>query len=572
MIVLAVALGVWIVVLAAGFVMSRWQPRSWANDARVPASLFWVGLVAAVAAGAVAIRPPGATDSPAPAAFSVDRAQEYIAVLAQEPHPMGSAAIDDVRHVITSELQGLGLDPEFQEVPASDYYGGSDAVVPVVNVIARIQGMGSTGAVALVAHYDTFPVTPGANDNASGVAVVLETARSLLAGEALRNDVVLVFTDGEEPAPRFGSTAFVAEHRFAGEIRFVINLEAIGSGGSSLLTEMNGPDRWVLDHYVASTPHPAAFSFLTETTELIGGSNTDFAPFRDAGISGVEFVYARGSSIYHTAADTPDRVSRRSLEAHGANTLGLTRDLAQTDLSAVGDGERMVFFTVGRHVIRYPASWSVPLVAVAGVLLLSAAWRRTDWTVAARGALTALASAVAIALVAGVLWMILAGWRSHMGVAESFAYLCGLSALVAVALTIPFLSRPGIGTTTERLDILLVWWMLGLVTAVAVPGASYLFAWPALVGALTLRFGPAAGDGWRQLGPATLTLGVAAVALVPAIDTFFQVAQPRPGNPDSELLPAVVIPMLLVALVIQLVLAFRVRCAVCQLRARERVG
>lgn len=89
-------------------------------------------------------------------------------------------------------------------------------------------------------HCDTVPASPGANDDAAAVAAVLETARALLAGHRLRNDVILLFTDGEEPAPRYGSAAFVAEHPWAADIEFVINLEAIGSGGPSSLVAAVG--------------------------------------------------------------------------------------------------------------------------------------------------------------------------------------------------------------------------------------------------------------------------------------------------------------------------------------------
>jgi len=61
------------------------------------------------------------------------------------------------------------------------------------------------------------------------------------------------------------------------------------------------------------------------------------------------------------------------------------------------------------------------------------------------------------------------------------------------------------------------------------------------------------------VAPAVLTVGVAVVVLIPAIDTYFQFAQPRPGNPDSEILPMVAVPALLVAFAIQLALAFRPR-------------
>ena len=49
------------------------------------------------------------------------------------------------------------------------------------------------------------------------------------------------------------------------------------------------------------------------------------------------------------------------------------------------------------------------------------------------------------------------------------------------------------------------------------------------------------------------------VLLVPAIDIFYQLAQPRPGNPDSEILSLIAIPVLLLALVVELLRVFRLR-------------
>lgn len=296
---------------------------------------------------------------------------------------MGSITIEDVRNYVADELRDLGLEPELQTLTAPDYYRDSGTVA-VVDVMARIPGTAPTGAVVLVAHIDTVPETQGANDNASGVAVTLETARNLLAGRPLRNDVILLFPDGEEPAPRYGSTAFVDDHPWFDDARFIVNLEAIGTGGPSMLIETNGPQSWVLDRLIDSAPRPVAFSFLTAATALIGGSNTDLAPFRDAGVPGVEFVYARGSSIYHTGRDTPDSASRRSLNSHGVNTLGLVRQLAAEDL-AMNGGRDMVFFTVGRfNMVRYPTSWGVPIVVFAGALLFAAVRRRRIWSAMVR--------------------------------------------------------------------------------------------------------------------------------------------------------------------------------------------
>lgn len=553
-----VALGVWFVVFVSGIVMSLWRSAGSSRAERFVAPMYWVAVVAAGVVGVAPLVATGVEQERGPTDFSVDKALEHVDRIAEQPHPIGSAANQDVRDYVADELRGLGLEPEFQTVRAPAYYRASGTVA-VVNVMARIAGTAPTGAVVVVAHLDTVPETPGANDNASGVAVTLETARSLLLGGPLRNDVIVLFTDGEEPEPRYGSTAFVDDHRWFDDARFIVNLEALGTGGPSLLTETNGPQSWVLDHLVASAPHPVVYSFLTETATLIGGSNTDFARFRDAGVPGVEFAYLRGSSIYHTEHDTADSVSRWSLDSHGVNTLGLVRDLATEDLvTAVGDD--MVFFTVGRfHVVRYPTSWGIPIVVAAGVLLLAAIRRRRVSPVVVRDAATTLISALVAAIASAVLWTPFAGWRDSMGVFESYSALATLVVLTALALAIPFKFGRRVGGERTPEGVLLVWWSLALLTAVAAPGMSYLFVLPALVGASALLLGFDAAEGWQSLAPAVLTIGTAMVMIIPAIDTLFVFAQPRPGNPDSEILPTVAVPVLLAALVIQLALVYRLR-------------
>jgi hypothetical protein len=428
----------------------------------------------------------------------------------------------------------------------------------VVNVLARISGTAPTGAVVVVAHIDTVPETPGANDNASGLAVALETARVLLAGDPVLNDVILLFSDGEEPAPRYGSTAFVDDHRWFDDVRFVVNLEAIGTSGPSMLTETNGPQSWILDKLAGSAPQPVAFSFLTETTALIGGSNTDLAPFRDAGVPGVEFVYSRGSSTYHTQRDTPDSVSRRSVHSHGVNTVELVRQLASEDLASTGSD--MVFFTVGRfHLVRYSTTLGILIAAVSGGVLFAAVRRRRLRAGMVRGAATTLIVALLAAIIVAVLWTPFAQWRNTMGVFESSAALLALVALTAALMVIPFKFARGVEDARTPQSVLLAWWILALITGLAAPGMSYLFALPALVGASALLLGFDASSGPRAVAPAVLTVGVVMVVLIPAIDTYFQFAQPRPGNPDSEILPTIAVPVLLVALGIQLAVAFRPR-------------
>ncbi len=537
----------------------------------------WMILLVAVAIGAAPLVPPGVPVDPGPADFSTARATELIGRLALEPHSIGTPAIERVRATIVAELRGLGLEPELQAIEAPSYYLGTDGPVAVVNVMARIPGSASTGAVALVGHYDTAPGTPGANDDSSAVAILLESARAVLAGPTPRNDLILLFTDGEEPAPRYGSSAFVAQHPWLRDIGLVINLETLGATGPSLLIGVSEPDAWIVDQYAEAAPHPVAFSYLTSLARMIGGSNTDFATFRGAGIAGLEFAYLHGSPIYHTPSDVPESVNPGSLQQQGANTLAVARHLAGLDLGIARDAGNLVYFTIGNHVVvRYPAGWSILSALLAGAALTAAAWRgrgrgrgRGRFLRSLGG--TLLATIIA-AVAAAVGWMVLASSRPTMGVAESYLYLAGLVAMtagIAAVLTRLLQSRPG----PDPLAVLAVWWGLALLAGATVPGISYLFAWPTLAGALVLlsrsRSPQRVGSGARAgegLGVADVA-GFALVAvvtlalLVPAIDTFYQLAQPRPGNTDSEILGVVVIPVVLTALVVELLRAVWVRPA-----------
>ena len=370
----------------------------------------------------LAPQPPRETT---PEQFSVDRSLEHVANIAREPHPIGSDANTRVRAYLIEELAALGLDPREQSMTVPDYFGAPGKTVEVVNVMARMPGTDSTKAVALVAHFDSDPTTPGANDDAAGVAAILETARTLLSGPPLRNDVILLFTDGEEPAPRFGSRAFVSAHPWAAEVGFVVNLEALGGSGPSMVIETNGPDQWIIDGLVDPAARPVAFSFLTGTVELIGEVGTDFDPFRAEGVPGLHLAYLRGSPIYHTPEDSIDGVGRSSLYHHGVYCLSLARHFGNVDLSSAPESVELVYFNVGRFwLARYPAGWGLFLAIAAAALLGVGALRRIKLGEQSVGSLIAgigiTFSGVLLAVLASTLvWLLFSRVRLDPGIAES---------------------------------------------------------------------------------------------------------------------------------------------------------
>ncbi len=172
------------------------RPRNEPNHA-LPGILAFLLFAACAALSAFyGTEPPAAAPADTPAEeFSSGRAMEHVRRVGREPHPTGSAENDRVREYILGELGSFGLDPRVQTATVVDEeYGSPYGAAIVRNVLVRIEGTGrgdgGETAVMLAAHYDSVPVSPGANDDGAGVATLLETARALSSIPPLKNPTV----------------------------------------------------------------------------------------------------------------------------------------------------------------------------------------------------------------------------------------------------------------------------------------------------------------------------------------------------------------------------------------------
>lgn len=510
-------------------------------------ALPWLIVAACVALGYQAMRPPAPLRSDSAVDFSAERAFEHIRAIALGPHPMGTAANAEVRRYILATLDELGVEVELQTSVAPDFFGNGEPV-DVVNVIGRIPGAASTAAIALVGHYDTVPTTAGANDNSSAVAALLETARALLAGAPLDNDVLLVFTDGEEPSPRYGSSAFVASSAAFSDIGLVVNFEASGGSGASILIETNGSESWLIGELAKIDSPPAAFSFLTETTRLLGDIGTDFDQFRNAGTTGMHFAYLHGSPIYHTAADNVDAVDLGSLQHHGEHALGIARRLGFHDFSESPPQGSVVFFPLGSFFVRYPTTWAIPLmlIAVAGLWGGIVHSSRLDtFLTEFRHMALFLASVLGLAVLGTIVWLSIAAARPTLGLVEGYLYFGCLAAAGGGGML--WVSSKTRALSNRKHSPMLLWLAFTVLTAFLGVGFSYLFVWPALAGAVLLWWS-ADGAVQRTLRFA-LIAAVTALLTIPAIDVFLQFAYPRPGNLDSSMPAVALVPLFLALLV-----------------------
>ncbi|HEX6255984.1 MAG TPA: M28 family peptidase [Euzebyales bacterium] len=130
-------------------------------------------------------------------AVSAERAMDYLRTVASQPRSIGTPAHEATIDTIQSRLDALGVESQIVEDGVATPDFGQVFAGRLRNVIARIPGTDSTGAVLLISHYDSLPTSLNANDGGLGVATALETVRALQAGPAPVNDITLWFGDAD---------------------------------------------------------------------------------------------------------------------------------------------------------------------------------------------------------------------------------------------------------------------------------------------------------------------------------------------------------------------------------------
>lgn len=494
-------------------------------DARLGvAALLFIALLSGLALQRLRGPEPVAADAPAQE-FSSGRAAKHVAEVAREPHPIGSAAHARTRDYILGELSRLAMPSEVQRTTAlGPGRGERVSAATVENIVGVQKGTGGGKAVMLVAHYDSVATGPGAGDDAAGVASVLEVLRALKAGPPLRNDVVALFTDGEE-AGLLGAWGFVGEHKLAREVGLVLNFEARGAGGPSLMFETSARNGWLIGEFGRVASRPVASSLSYELYKLLP-NDTDFSAFKKLETAGLNFAFFDDAERYHTALDTAAGLDERSLQHHGLYGLELTRHFGNLATDYPKTRDAVYFDILGSTVVSYSASWAVPLALLATVLLVFAIWlglRRRAFTLASVGvgALLLPVAAAAVWLAVSGVWSVVSLLRPEYAlfgrgeIYKSDYYALGFSALAAALTTALYvLLRVRFGGFGLAVGAAVCWWILAALSSVYFTGGSYLFLFPLVFALLALIAGAYAGGGERVTGG---RFALVAVCAVPAL-------------------------------------------------------
>ncbi|CAA9499723.1 MAG: FIG00483792: hypothetical protein [uncultured Sphingomonadaceae bacterium] len=458
---------------------------------------------------------PRPIDAP-PLVFSAERAMADVRAIASVPHPVGSAENRRARDHLVARLRGLGL-AQVAVLPGAELaWRAPPGAAPtrVENVFAVLPGADRAApALLLMAHYDSREGSPGAADDAAGVAAILEVLRTLRAGGgAPRRDVHVLLTDGEE-AGLLGAKSFFRDPARARRYEAVLNLEARGAAGRAYMFE-TGPGNAELIRLMADAVDAPSANSLARFVYDRMPNDTDFSVPKERRVPGLNFAFIGDEAAYHTPLATPERLNRGSLQHLGDQALALTAALAAAPAMPRAAGDLVYSDLLGVVLLAYPARVGWLPLALAGALLFAAGRR----TVREPRLLAAMTSGAA-RLVAGVLLaaallflarQLLSAPDVGLRRPELLAYPGELQAGAALLLALSLLVAWRRARPAAALGALLLAWALAAAAQLLAPETAFVLAWPALLGA-TLLLVPRGTTG-TILAVAGGALGVAWIA------------------------------------------------------------
>jgi len=363
--------------------------------------------------------------------------------------------------------------------------------VPVVNLLARANGSDSTGLVVVMGHHDSVFGSPSASDDGAGTVAALEAFLEVTR-TAHRNDILLLLTDGEELDLR-GAHAFVEQHPWFAEVRAVVNLEALGNAGPAWLFETGPTDaRWIAG-FAQRAPLPIGSSVAEPIYRtLMSHRDTDYSPFRDLGIGGLNFAIAWGTSANHSPFDSFENIDKSSVVHLYESGRAALEVVANADLAGPRDSKPAYFELpfAGMVVLAPWASRALSVLAlVAAALATYRATRADGVRRAALGlaiGLAALAAALGGAVLAAHGTALLAGVlpREHtpVGNVESMRWFAlGVACLSAGI----FGALAGAGRVS-RAWFLVPWALASVALEWVFPLAAHQAALPLFAGACAL--------------------------------------------------------------------------------------
>jgi len=280
--------------------------------------------------------------------FSEQRMMDHIKYLASDElkgRGLGTTELETAANYIAGKFKEYGLEPlgnsYFQQF--SHTFPGKGEI-QMKNVVAIIKGTDEKlkdSPVIISAHYDHLglgwpdvhkgdegKIHNGADDNASGVSILLELAKSMAKNLQPKRTIIFVAFTGEE-AGLIGSRYFVSQAKkyFQGNIMANVNLDTDGSLFDKNLLVLNGNSAKEWKFVFMGTDYTTGIKSDVVQQEL---DASDQVAFIEKGIPAVQ-LFTGATENYHKPSDTYDKIDGKGLVKVAAVTKEVVEYLADRD-------------------------------------------------------------------------------------------------------------------------------------------------------------------------------------------------------------------------------------------------
>lgn len=454
-----------------------------ANKSSLVSLLFFIVLILSGYGAFYFYTPPEPVKADSPEnIFSAERAYDHLKVIADSPRPVGSEEHRKAGEYIIKSLENMGIETEVQEGTPSVYMWGSLSGSRVKNIIARIPGESCTGAIIFAGHYDTVPHSPGAGDNGAAVAMMIETARALLSGEPLKNDVIFLFSDAEEVG-LLGAVEFAFNHPLMKNASLILNFESRGNTGVSAMFQSTPVSGFFIDGFGELEVPKVSSSLMSALSDLLP-NDTDLTVFKAAGYPGLNFAMADDLHRYHSRMDNLETLDPGSVQHHGEYALAAALYFGSRDLSTIEKTERVYFDIFGKLFISYTRTLSIVLSIMSVFLFIFTAKLLIKKGTAR---ISGIAKSALAFLIFAAVMVIVTGWLDSLAgtVKSPQIGLIYNKSFFAVHLLVVFAVFTALCHFMIRkyspaefvLGVMTPWACLAILTLFIFQGASYLFHW-----------------------------------------------------------------------------------------------
>jgi len=268
------------------------------------------------------------------------------------PHPTGSEACDEVRDYIYGELQSMNLSVRYDDWS----YKGRNGK----NIEGTLTGESSPTRIVIVcAHYDSVFVSPGADDDGSGVSAVLAIAR-VMSHHTFNSTVRFVLFSGEEQG-RLGSHEYAKEAYENGDnIAGVIALDGIGyavssEDGSKIKNLVCNESSWIAN--ISQKINELYGKYIgLDIIRLPNEPISDHQSFLDYGYDASYFLEYTLDPYYHTSEDRIEYMNMSYLKKVCRLAMGTLAYMADSKHPVSGDDLKI---KVKGTILSYPSQLSI---------------------------------------------------------------------------------------------------------------------------------------------------------------------------------------------------------------------